>query len=510
LTVVLSSRRDITLETFRRVAVDGEDVAIGEGARQKMDDARRSFMKLFDSDGTLFISGTMSGGGPRTKVPTPAEYHRKAAERRLVRRSGGVSFGGGDLPDRVVRGIVLCRLTNFLDGHAKSRPIIAERIAQMLDGRSLPKLPYEGQVGGGEILPLAHVLSGLPEGGFEEAESMALLSGSPCSAALVADTALHAPNRVDLSARVFALSIEAFNAPLEAYDPALDELWGDDHEAQALQALRKYLEGVPTEGRRTYQAPVSWRVLPRVLAQAYRASAELMDVARTSISSVTDNPVYLPPDEEHPLGRVILTGGDYNAVASAAMDALGAAWADLCNLADRQTTKLHDGEVSGLPNMLVPPASDSWGTGGLGFVQVGLGERARHAAQRTHIPPSEGGGFGQDDVASATFLAYRKERDAAWCLDAAMAILSVVASQALWVTDRPGPPALADLLAGVRVICPAVDEDGPLRNLGSELERLTDAFQAAALNGAVDFGNGRSLPLAAPTGEAVVAIGEER
>ena len=79
-------------------------------------------------------------------------------------------------------------------------------------------------------------------------------------------------------------------------------------------------------------------------------------------------------------------------------------------------------------------------------------------------------------------LAYRQEQRAAWCLDAALAILAVAASQALWVTDRPAPPPLAGLLDDVRSVSPPIEELAS-REVGPELERLTAAFQAAALTG---------------------------
>jgi histidine ammonia-lyase len=487
LTVVLDSRHDIDLGAFRRVAVDGEPVRIGKRAIERMERARTSFMTLLESDRSAFIYGTTSGAGSQAKISIPPGEQRKAAKRMQEHESRGISFGGGFLPERVVRGIVLARLANFLDGHAKTRPVIAERIATMLDGRPLPRVPYDGQVGPGEILTLAHVVGGLPRGDMEEAEPMAVINGSPCSAALAADVALHAQNRAGNAARVFALSVEALGAPLDAYDEALDELWSDLHEAQALQALRGHLAGAPTYGRRHYQAPVSWRILPRVLASAYRAVDEIEEVATISLSSVTDNPVYVPPDDEHPLGRAFSTGGYHNAMAYPAMDALSAAWADLATLADRQTTKLHNGPVSELPHMLVRSGSDSWGTGGLALLQIGIGEEARRAAQRTLLPPSEGGGFGQNDVSSPTFVAYRKEQRAAWCLDASIAMLAVSASQALWVTDRAAPLALSGFVAGVRSVCPPIEEGDWERDVGAELERLTEIFQAGALSGNLAF-----------------------
>src|SRR6266508_1122180 len=205
--MVLNSRQDFTLATYRRVAVGGESVRIGPQAKRAMSSARRSFMALLDSDRRQFIYGTTSGGGPEGKVRIPPEEQRRRAQQIGRRLRSGSGFGGGFLEDRVVRGIILCRLTNFIEGNAKTRPAIAERIAAMLDG-PLPRVPLDGQVGAGEILPLAHILSRLPEGDFEEGEPMALVNGSPCSAALVADTALHARNRLESAHRAFARSEE--------------------------------------------------------------------------------------------------------------------------------------------------------------------------------------------------------------------------------------------------------------------------------------------------------------
>lgn len=124
---------------------------------------------------------------------------------------------------------------------------------------------------------------------------MALVNGSPGSAALVADAALAARSRLRLAEEVLALSAEALRAPLEAYAPELEELWGDQHEAAALRRLRGLLTG-GAEQRRAFQAPVSYRILPRVLGQAHRALAEAERAATVSLSEVSDNPIFVPPE----------------------------------------------------------------------------------------------------------------------------------------------------------------------------------------------------------------------
>lgn len=482
MTVLLETRDDFNLANYRRVTIEGEDVQIGDRAIQAMEDARRSFLALLDSDRGAFIYGTTSGGGEQARIRLSPEEQRRRAVEWSRRGHHGNGFGGGSLSQSAVRGVIFARLANFIEGNAKARPHLALSIADMLH-QPLPRVPLGGQVGPGEILPLAHAMSTLVVGDLEEGEPMAVVNGSPCSAALAADVAIRARQRLELAERVFALSVEAFNAPLEAYDPALKDLWRDPYEACALDSFALLLDGARREGRRPYQAPVSYRILPRVIGQAHRAVATLEEVAEIALASVTDNPVYVLPDPEHPLGRAFSTGGYHNASAYPAIDGVSGSWADLSGLAERHTMKLHEESISLLPHHLSASKDGGGGTAALTFVQIGFGEEARHEAARTFLPVSESGGFkGQNDVASPTFFAYAKEGRVASCFDACLASLAVSSSQALFVTDRSAPPALRDLLDVVRSYVPPVD-GRRTRELGAEVGVLTEALHTAVAAG---------------------------
>jgi histidine ammonia-lyase len=166
-------------------------------------------------------------------------------------------------------------------------------------------------------------------------------------------------------------------------------------------------------------------------------------------------------------------------MAAPALDDLAGIWADICLLCDRHSARLLTGHVSQLPDLLLvgrePGQSD--GHGNVGYVPMaanGYIEQAKSAAQRTFIPGSDGGN-GQDDVAAPAFLAWSKEAQAGRCLDASLAMLAVMASQALHVARRTPPPPLENFLNLVRTHVPPVEED---RILGPELARLTGAITA--------------------------------
>jgi histidine ammonia-lyase len=483
--VIVNSRRDFTLENYRQVAADGEGVVIGDIARRVMAQCRASFVELLAADRTAFMYGVTSRPGLEVKVAVAPEDQAAWATGAEMLGTGR-GFGGGYLDERVVRGIVFARLADFVEGTAKIRPIVADRVAAVLDG-PLPAVPLDGQVGAGEILPLMHVMSRVVTSDFEEGEWMTLVNGSPCSAALIADTALHARHRLERAEQVLALSVEALRAPLDAYDPELDGLWGDEDETAALRALRGQLAGADAAGRLVQQAPVSYRILPRLLGQVHRAVAGVEHAARVSLASAAHNPVYVPPDDRQPHGRLFSTGGYHNAMAYPALNALTVAWADLALVAERHIACLHSSEVSELPHFLAPPGAPGAATNLFGWVATGYVEGARAAAAPTLLPACVNDA--RDDVSSPTFLAYAKERRGAECLDGVLAILALVSSQALFVADRAPAPRLRDFLGGLRSVFPPVD--GRRRaSLGAEAGRLAELMSRGALSGELDFGDG--------------------
>lgn len=475
MTVIVNTRSDINLTALYRVAWQRERVRIGEKALKRIASSRAAFLELIDKDPSVVIYGVTTAMGERASHRLTQQERDQHA--RIKPFPAATSFGD-NLPERTVRGIVFARLTNFIEGHSATTPRIAKAVAEMLDGEPLPAVPSSGQGGAGEILALYPLFAALSmRFDLEVKERGSLINGSPCAAALIADAAIAARRRLQLAIETFALSIEAFRAPLEHYDEALESLWGDEDEAAVLRSLRNYLGDVG--GRRNYQAPVSYRIVPRILGHAHRAVSAAERAAGISLASISDNPVYLPADAQHPFGRCISTGGYHNAMAAPVLDDLAGIWADICLLCDRHSSKLLNGQVSHLPDQLLigrqPGQSD--GRGNIGYVPMaanGYIEQAKAAAQRTFIPGSDAGA-GQDDVATPAFLAWTKEAGAGRCLDASLAMLAVVASQALHVTDREAPGPLKAFIELIRAYVPPVSDD---RILGPELGRLADAITA--------------------------------
>ncbi len=471
MTVIVDTRQDFSLEHVRRVAWGGEALVFGAKAKAKMKAARLDFMALVD-DPAITIYGVNTGYGQHARNRLNAEQRKTHAQQPTHHRAAS---WGDPLPERVTRAMVFARLANFIEGHSAVSPHVAEAVAALLDGAPLPQVPSRGQGGAGEILSLSHLflpLTGKIE--LAEKDMLALVNGSPAASALVADAALGARNRLAVASEVFALAIEAFNAPLGHFAAELENCWNNPHDTWALSTLRGHLAGVKVDGRRPYQAPVSIRILPRMLGEAHRAVEAAEKIASHSLMAVTDNPVVIPKGEQVGPDPVISTGGYHNAQSPAAMDALVAANVNLLVLAGRIAAKLLDGPVSLLPPFLGYNEGRSY-LGCLPMAIVGYEEEARMLAQATLLPGSESGGFGQDDVASPVFLAWTKQERVGVLLELALATLAPIAVRALQITNRPSPIALKELAALTSQHFP---DDDTTRPFGADVDGLAQAFRA--------------------------------
>lgn len=411
MTVVVDTRRDLTLDNFRRVAVEGNGIAIGRAARQAMESALRSRRLL----------GEARPAAPLLSAET------------LPERAPTTDPAG--IPVSLARGVVFARLADLVEGHAACRPEIAERLAAGLD--------RSGTAGRGARVGesfLETILKAALEGGpgLLPEEKEALLDGSPVATALFAHAAIAGRRLAEHAHDVFALSVEAMRAPLDAYREELGSLWNDPFATEALEEMNGRLSDAQEE-RRPYQAPVSYRILPRVLGQAHRALAGLERAAERMLASVSLSVVYLPGGEGK-AGHFSSGLGSYDIGACSAANTLSASWADLATLADRQSTKL----------LRERPAEGSGPLARIARRQVLVAERARLQAAPTPLPASEGGSRGEEDVVMPAALALERQVEAARLLEAALCLLASAATETFEASGRSIEKVLNGLVERVR------------------------------------------------------------
>jgi histidine ammonia-lyase len=470
-TVVLDTLADFSLENLRRVAWEDEPVAFGDRALARISTAREQFLRFVELEPETPIYGVTTGFGDAAgMLVDPTERERLAQ-----RPAPFVGIGVGEpMPERAVRAMIFSRLINYVSGYDGLSLETAQAVADMLDGRPLPVLRRVGVDSQGELLQLTTLFQELHGDRLQVRDGNALVNGTGCAPGLLGDVALRARRRADLVTRVSALSVDAANLGVDPYDPALKPVWGDPYDCAAIDALAPLLADATTAGRRRHQSPISWRILARMVGHVLHTVDEVEEAARNALTRVSDNPVFLGPDEAPPNGRILSTGGFHVPAAYHTINWLTAAWADLAVVAAREVDRLQRGEVTGLP---MRPEGDPIRTALALFVPVAHDLAARAVAQAVPAltPLYTGTTTIETDVVMPLFLAYEKEGAAAWCLDRVLAILAVCSSQALSDAGREPAPAVRPLLADVRARVAPVDGK---RDLGSETEQLAADFCA--------------------------------
>jgi histidine ammonia-lyase len=461
MTVALARRAEIDLAAFRRAAWEDEPVTVEAGALTEVDRRRRQFLEFIaDHPDRRFYGVNVHAGDGSDRPLTEADQRDYARGMQSA-----VAFGSELLPRRVVRGIVLARLANMIEGHCGVRSALVQAVADQLDGRPVPAVPRYGHGGSGEIVALGWVFGDLgSELELQVKESMALINGSPCASALIADATLVSEHVVARAEAVLGLAAAAFGVSPAIYHPRLDELWGDPHQARALARLRVQLDGVepPADGEHP-QPPVSFRILPRVLGNAHRVVALGRAVAETALRAVSDNPTFLFDDEA--ALDIVSTGGFHSGTAAPAIDALTFTLADFTQIAQHELHRLQTSRHA-------LPRFDSTNLGILQMAAAGYAEEARGAC----VPTLLGlGGWGQNDVPSPAFIAYNRfDRVQAFVLGS-LACLAAAAGQSFAQTGRKAPPALAPLLDTVLELCPPITKR---RSLGPDLAALAEMLGA--------------------------------
>ncbi len=241
---------------------------------------------------------------------------------------------GEPFPEEVVRAMLFLRSNSLSSGCSGVRPIIVETMLAMLSKGVHPVVPQKGSVGAsGDLAPLAHlalVLIGrgealykgrlvpggeaMKQAGIEPVvlkakEGLSLCNGTQAmtaAGALAVYDALKMARYADLFG---ALSAEALEAVLMAYDPKIHAVRPHPGQIETAANLREMLRGSeilahPSSSR--VQDAYSLRCMPQVHGASKDAIDYVKQVIEREINSVTDNPLVFADTGE------VLSGGNFH------------------------------------------------------------------------------------------------------------------------------------------------------------------------------------------------------
>jgi histidine ammonia-lyase len=188
-----------------------------------------------------------------------------------------------------------------------------------------------------------------------------------------------------------------------------------------VRSIRGYLVGAEGVEYLAYQAPVSFRSMPRVLGWFRRTASVVEELAATALRTSSNNPAFVGPDQAPPIGAVLSNGGYHSPYASPALDALTRSYADIAQMLCALTNQVI--EMPGGLLSLEPESEVST----LYHVTTGWAEEARAAATPSLISLGNGG---QTDTGTLDLMAWRKSDEAAQAVEAGCTVLAISAAHA--------------------------------------------------------------------------------
>jgi histidine ammonia-lyase len=408
---------------------------------------------------------------------------------------------GEPLPDELVRAMLLLRARTLAQGHSGVRPIVVEKLLEMLDRHILPVVPSKGSVGAsGDLAPFAHLALPLVGEGkvrYEGAivatsetplepirlltkEGLSLLNGTEGMSAMGVIALERSRNLVAAADIACALSVEALLGSARPFQERIHRLRPHPGQAASAARISRLIEGSDIGGSHAddfghaVQDAYSLRCAPQVHGAVADTLDHMEAVLERELASVVDNPVVFPDTGD------VVSGGNFHGQPLAfVLDFAAIAVAELASISERRTDRILDPvRSSGLPAFLAPDPGVNSGYMIAQYLQAALVAENRilaHPASVDSVPTSGS----QEDHVSMGWGAGLKLLSV---LDNVRNVLAVEILCAVQGVEhrRPlvpgqGTAAVVDL---VRAHVPPLTED---RSLSNEIETVAALIASGEL-----------------------------
>jgi histidine ammonia-lyase len=475
----------VTIDDVVAVARGAARVELTEGAVERMAAARAIVERLAEGEPKYGIS---TGFGALATVSIPPE-RRRALQVALVRsHAAGL---GAPVEDEVVRAMVFLRARTLAIGNSGARPVVAQRMLDLLNADITPIVPEYGSLGAsGDLAPLAHgAMALLGEGdvvhdgrtvpaadalrgaGLEpivlaEKEGLAVTNGTDAilgMLCLAIDDSRRLLAQADMIAAMTVEGLLATDAPFAADLQALRPQPG---QAVSAANLRTMLAGSPivashATGDTRVQDAYSIRCTPSVHGAVRDTLDHVCRIAEFELASAIDNPMVLAD------GRVESCGNFHGAPLGFAADFLAIALAEIGAIAERRMDRMLDRTRShGLPPFLAEEVGVDSGLMIGHYTAAAMASENKRLAVPASVDSLPTSGM-QEDHVSMAWLAARKLRKVVDNVRRILAVEYVCAARAIELRAplEPGS-ATGALVALLRTEVPGV---GPDRHLSPEL-----------------------------------------
>ena len=280
---------------------------------------------------------------------------------------------GPELPEPVVRALILARANTLALGYSGARPAIVRLLLDILNAGICPRIPAQGSLGAsGDLAPLAHlalvligegearvngeVMSGreaLEQFGLqplelEAKEGLALLNGTALMVGMGALLVRRSINLALTADVVACLSLEALNGTDRAYDARVHALRPHPRQINCAEFLRRNLAGsrfLRQDDPNNVQDAYTLRCVPQVHGAVRDSIAYAQWVIDIELNTVNDNPIIFV--DENGKIDVVSAGNFHGEPVALAMDYAALGLTELGNMSERRCARLVDSDSNG-------------------------------------------------------------------------------------------------------------------------------------------------------------------
>ncbi len=491
-------KSDWSIEDILRIALGKENLKIGDKQWRAFIQKGADFLNQYlNKHGNVY--GVTTGYGDSCNIKVPRELIDQLPL-HLVRFHGcGL---GRYFNEQQTRAIMAVRLASLKRGYSGVRPLLLEKIIELLNHNILPRIPEEGSVGAsGDLTPLSYLAAaivGEREVFFDgkimlakqalkkcnlspltlkPKEGLAIMNGTAVMTALACLAWKKAEYLARLSSRCTALLVEVVQGNKNHFRDDLFAVKPFKGQAESARWIYNDIGDHKTKPVHQLQDRYSLRCAPHVIGVLKDALPWMRQHIETEINSTNDNPIIDAENEE------MLHGGHfYGGHIAFVMDSMKIAVANLADLQDRQMALMTDrNSNNGLPaNLSGAKGVHAAINHGFKAIQIGVSAWTAEALKLT-MPASVFSRstecHNQDKVSMGTISA----RDCLRVIElsqqvCAATILACV--QGIELRKQRGDisgtqltPAIRHFCAEVRKFSAFVDDDRPLE---SDLRKIIE------------------------------------
>ena len=475
----------VRIEDVAAVARNGEAVELTSQATARMEAARDVVERLAAGEAKYGIS---TGFGALATVPIP-ENRRTALQMALVRsHAAGM---GPPVEQEVVRAMMFLRARTLALGASGARPVVAQRMIDLLNADIVPVVPEYGSLGAsGDLAPLAHgALAMLGEGEvmhrgarkpaiealraediepvvLKEKEGLSVTNGTDAILGMLCLAVLDARRLLRQADAITAMTIEGllataapFAADLQALRPHLGQALSAANLRMAVDQSTIVASHVEDDPR--VQDAYSIRCTPSVHCAARDTVEHAARVAEVELASSIDNPMVLSD------GRVESCGNFHGAPLGFVADFMAIALAEVGAISERRMDRMLDPTRShGLPPFVAGEVGVDSGLMIGHYTAAAMASENKRLAAPASVDSLPTSAM-QEDHVSMAWGAVRKLRVLIDNVRRILAVELTIGCRAVELRAplQPGPTAAAML----RVVRESVDGVGPDRFLAPEL-----------------------------------------